>query len=190
MENAITRILRDETGAVTVDWVVLTGAVMMMGLGVVSTVSDGTLALASKSAAALAAMEVTGGQSSGASGEDLGNGDASFGEDGGGDTPWEAPDQTDWNGMYAGNYWGLGASQAGGNDALARSISLSAARSDAPDGFNLDNPMMSPGENGVVYTSNTGTHYSVNGHVSAIGANGSYVDEWGGTRNVQSWAGN
>ncbi|WP_417257942.1 Flp family type IVb pilin [Celeribacter sp.] len=42
------RFNRDEDGAVTVDWVVLTAAVVGLGVAVLSTVSKGTKSLGSK----------------------------------------------------------------------------------------------------------------------------------------------
>ena len=39
------KFARDEDGAVTVDWVVLTSAVVGLGIAVLSTVSKGTTAL-------------------------------------------------------------------------------------------------------------------------------------------------
>ncbi|MEC7760531.1 MAG: hypothetical protein VX874_01305 [Pseudomonadota bacterium] len=195
----------NEDGAVTVDWVVLTGAVIGLGMAVMLSVSGGTTSLASNLSDHIGAIEVGGSLSGGAEGEgeedlaedegedeggaeELADGEGT-GEGTGEDTPWEAPASTDWNNMYAGNYWGYGSNNAGGDMNLARQLSLAKAAEDAPAGFNLANPLMSPGENGVVYTSNSGTHYSVNGHVSEIGPNGSYVDQWGGTRNVRAWSG-
>jgi hypothetical protein len=156
------------------------------------SVSAGTRSLAATISTEIGGIEV-GGLFSGSSDDDgsaaHGEGTGEDGEDGGEDGPWSAPDETDWNGMYAGNYWGYGSDRAGGDMDLARQISLAKAADDAPAGFNLDSPLMSQGQNGVVYTSNSGTHYSVNGHVSEIGPGGSYVDQWGGTRNVRAWSG-
>lgn len=185
----ISEFTRAEDGAVTVDWVVLTGAIVGLGMAVMLSVSGGTTSLASSVSDYLADVEVGGlfsGSSDAEGGDEVSQDD---GEDGTDDEPWTAPDGTDWNGMYAGNYWGYGSDRAGGDMNLARELSLSKAAQDAPAGFNLDSPLMSPGQNGVVYTSNSGTHYSVNGHVAEIGPGGSYVDQWGGTRNVRAWSG-
>lgn len=48
---------RDEDGAVTVDWVVLTAAIVGLGLAVLSSVSGGTTSLADKISSNLAAQE-------------------------------------------------------------------------------------------------------------------------------------
>lgn len=40
--------LKDESGAVTVDWVVLTAAIVGLGLAVLTSVSGGTTVLANK----------------------------------------------------------------------------------------------------------------------------------------------
>jgi Flp pilus assembly pilin Flp len=37
------RFVRDQEGAVTVDWVVLTGAIMLMAMAVVPMISDGIM---------------------------------------------------------------------------------------------------------------------------------------------------
>lgn len=39
----LTRFAKDEDGAVTVDWVVLTGAIIGLSLAVIATISDGAL---------------------------------------------------------------------------------------------------------------------------------------------------
>ena len=48
----------DESGAVTVDWVVLTAAIVGLGIAVLTSVSGGTNALAGKISASLAGGEV------------------------------------------------------------------------------------------------------------------------------------
>ncbi|MBV7409765.1 hypothetical protein [Maritimibacter sp. DP1N21-5] len=198
--------LRSESGAVTVDWVVLTAAIVLMGGTTLASVAGGVGSVGTRVSEVLAALDVGAGKAEGAdpeteggsSGEDATETEEEPAEEQGEETEPETPsvpsytagDWTNWSGKYAGNYWGIGASQAGGNDALARQISLSAARADAPAGFNLDNPLMSPGNNGVVYTSMDGNFYSANGYVAARAADGSYVDQWGTRRTVQAWAGN
>jgi Flp pilus assembly pilin Flp len=47
MLNFIKNFARDEDGAVTVDWVVLTAAIVGLGLAVLSTVRSGATDLAS-----------------------------------------------------------------------------------------------------------------------------------------------
>lgn len=50
--------VRDEDGAVTVDWVVLTAAIVGLGIAVLTSVSSGTTSLADKISSNLAAKEV------------------------------------------------------------------------------------------------------------------------------------
>ena len=53
----INRFLADESGAVTVDWVVLTAALVGLGLAVMSVVSGGIESLSTNIATDLGAME-------------------------------------------------------------------------------------------------------------------------------------
>lgn len=46
METFIEKFMRDEDGAVTVDWVVLTAAVVGLGIATVATVGEGVTNLA------------------------------------------------------------------------------------------------------------------------------------------------
>ena len=50
--------LNDESGAVTVDWVVLTAAIVGLGIAVLSSVGGGTTELAGKISSSLSAGEV------------------------------------------------------------------------------------------------------------------------------------
>jgi Flp pilus assembly pilin Flp len=57
----LTRKFRnDEEGAVTVDWVVLTAAIVGMGVAVMTTVKNGTDSVATKISQGLGAVSVTG----------------------------------------------------------------------------------------------------------------------------------
>lgn len=49
---------KDEDGAVTVDWVVLTGAIVGLGIAVLTTVSQGTTDLAGDIGDSLSSMTV------------------------------------------------------------------------------------------------------------------------------------
>ena len=57
-QHAITRFLRDETGAVSVDWVVLTAATVGLGMAVVDAASQGMEQLGANIAAELSSIEV------------------------------------------------------------------------------------------------------------------------------------
>ncbi|MBT8418595.1 MAG: hypothetical protein KJO42_14250 [Silicimonas sp.] len=50
--------LKDESGAVTVDWVVLTAAIVGLGLAVLTSVSGGTTSLANKVSSHMASQSV------------------------------------------------------------------------------------------------------------------------------------
>ena len=50
--------LNDESGAVTVDWVVLTAAIVGLGIAVLTSVSGGTTTLANKVSSHMAAQTV------------------------------------------------------------------------------------------------------------------------------------
>jgi len=51
--------LKDESGAVTVDWVVLTAAIVGLGIAVLTSVGNGTTTLADKISSELASKDVT-----------------------------------------------------------------------------------------------------------------------------------
>ena len=55
----MTTFLKDESGAVTVDWVVLTAAVVGLGIAVLTSVGGGTVTLADKVSSHMAAQNVT-----------------------------------------------------------------------------------------------------------------------------------
>jgi Flp pilus assembly pilin Flp len=59
MLNFIKNFRRDEDGAVTVDWVVLTAAIVGLGIAVLTSVGNGTTALSSKISSNLAAHSLT-----------------------------------------------------------------------------------------------------------------------------------
>jgi Flp pilus assembly pilin Flp len=58
MFNFISNFRADEDGAVTVDWVVLTAAIVGLGIAVLTTVGSGTVALGDKISAALSAQTI------------------------------------------------------------------------------------------------------------------------------------
>jgi Flp pilus assembly pilin Flp len=58
MLNFIKNFHNDEDGAVTVDWVVLTAAIVGLGIAVLSSVSGGTTALGDKISSSLAAQAI------------------------------------------------------------------------------------------------------------------------------------
>ncbi|MCK0138326.1 hypothetical protein [Aliiroseovarius sp. F47248L] len=56
--NLIKTFQADEDGAVTVDWVVLTAAIVGLGIAVLTSVSGGTTSLADKISSSLDAMSI------------------------------------------------------------------------------------------------------------------------------------
>jgi len=57
MRRELFRFFNDESGAVTVDWVVLTAAIVGLGIAVIASVSGGALNTASGLGANLSAQE-------------------------------------------------------------------------------------------------------------------------------------
>ena len=57
--NVFNTFLNDESGAVTVDWVVLTAAIVGLGIAVLTSVGSGTATLADNVSGALADTEVS-----------------------------------------------------------------------------------------------------------------------------------
>ncbi len=58
MQEALANFIEAEDGAVTVDWVVLTGAIVGLGIAVISTVAQGALDNSTGIGADLAAREI------------------------------------------------------------------------------------------------------------------------------------
>ena len=59
MRSAIRQALTDESGAVTVDWVVLTGAMAAMAVIMISTMNGETTSVANKIETVLTDVDVT-----------------------------------------------------------------------------------------------------------------------------------
>jgi Flp pilus assembly pilin Flp len=59
MLNFIKNFRCDEDGAVTVDWVVLTAAIVGLGIAVLTSVGNGTTALSDKISSNLSARSLT-----------------------------------------------------------------------------------------------------------------------------------
>ena len=57
--NFVKNFKRDEDGAVTVDWVVLTAAIVGLGIAVLTSVSGGTTSLANKISSNLSSMTIS-----------------------------------------------------------------------------------------------------------------------------------
>ena len=59
MMNAMKSFLSDESGAVTVDWVVLTAAIVGLGIAVLASIGEGTTTFADTISGHLADQTVT-----------------------------------------------------------------------------------------------------------------------------------
>lgn len=59
MTQAISRFLRDEDGAVTIDWVVLTAAIVGLGFAVINGISAGTNNIGNSTGTALTSLQVS-----------------------------------------------------------------------------------------------------------------------------------
>ena len=57
--NKFNAFLKDESGAVTVDWVVLTAAIVGLGIAVMTSVGGGTITLSDKVSSHMASQSVT-----------------------------------------------------------------------------------------------------------------------------------
>ncbi len=62
MPNMIRRFIKCESGAVTVDWVVLTAAIVGIGFGVMAKIGNGTQNVGSNLSDAVASIDVDAGQ--------------------------------------------------------------------------------------------------------------------------------
>ncbi|WP_380057094.1 hypothetical protein ACFE33_03750 [Falsihalocynthiibacter sp. SS001] len=61
MTNLIKNFVSNESGAVTVDWVVLTAAIVGLGVAVLASVSGGVKSLAGKISSEVSSMTVSNG---------------------------------------------------------------------------------------------------------------------------------
>ncbi|MBL4626663.1 MAG: hypothetical protein JKY00_01240 [Roseicyclus sp.] len=139
-----TPFFSDESGAVTVDWVVLTAALAGLGLLTLVVVSGGVAALSGEIETQLSDQEIV----------------TEFSDPAAATTPW--------NGMSTSDYIAAGQAVAPGNNGAVYGWATAEAQANAPDGYNFDNPLHDPASNNLVYTNDAGTHYSVGGDVTAI----------------------
>ena len=135
---------QDESGAVTVDWVVLTSAIVGIGISVVALISTGVES---------ATGEVGGGL------ETASNFTFSF-----------TPENTDWNGMNYWDYRGIAETEYGaaGNAGATSGWINILAEADAPDGYTFTGYNNAEVDAGMVYISADGQSYSINGEVTAV----------------------
>ena len=134
-----------EDGAVTVDWVVLTAAIVGLGLAVMAVVSGGVENVSGDTATELAAIEV---------------GTSFFGS--------SSPSTVNFSGSTWQDYFNVGNTAAPGNSGATYAIARGAAAADAPAGFNYDTALVDTVSGHVVYTSDDGANYAVGGDVIPV----------------------
>ncbi len=142
--NYMTSFKNDESGAVTVDWVVLTAAIVGIAIAVVTLVSGGV-----EDASGGINDELVVASNFGFSVE---------------------PTSSEWNGMSYWDYRGIAEQDYGaaGNGGATAGWIQTLASEDAPDGYNFDNGLFTGDPRSIVYTSNDGENYSINGEVVSI----------------------
>lgn len=144
--NKLNAFVIGDSGAVTVDWVVLTAATVGLGLATMAVVSAGVEDLSGDVNTQLASQEIS----------------ASFGDGGGAGGTW------DWTGRTAQDYHAIGAGLAPGNNGATYHWAQQEAIADMPEGYNFDSPLHDPETGYVVYTSNDGSTYASGGQTWAV----------------------
>jgi Flp pilus assembly pilin Flp len=140
----VRKFWKSESGAVAVDWTVLSGSIVGLGVAVYGTVSNGLDANSSAIDSQLSSQLIS----------------TSFGSSSSGTTAW--------NGKTAGDYVAYGQTLAPGNNGAVYYWAGVEAGNDAPSGYNFDNPLYEPSSGDVIYTSDDGQSYSVGGVVSPV----------------------
>lgn len=142
--NYITNFSENESGAVTVDWVVLTAAIVGIAIAVVGLISGGV-------------EDASGGINDEL--EVASNFSSAF-----------DPTTTAWNGMGYWDYRGIAEVEYGaaGNGGATSGWIQTLASADAPEGYNYDNGLFTGDPRSIVYTSNDGQNYSINGDIIAV----------------------
>ena len=188
----LTDFLARDDGAVAVDWVVLTAALCGVGMSAVLVLSGGVESLSEGIGQELADIEIV----SFFSGSGSGPEEAGAPQEGADpEAPAPPPPQievgsaTPWNGMKAGNYYGMGAVAAPGNTGVDRQLANQFAAADAPPGFNFDTPLYAPWSNSIVYTSDDGNFYSIDGVVYAVTDGTSYQQSQWTAPPIVAWDG-
>ncbi len=134
-----------ESGAVTVDWVVLTGALVGLGLATMGVVSGGVEDLSNDTATHLENVEVA----------------MPFGNTTAGGT-------VEFGGSAWATYFQAGNEAAPGNSGATYAHARALAAADAPDGYNFDTPLIDQDSGHVIYTSDDGNSYAINGEVIPV----------------------
>jgi hypothetical protein len=153
VHNITKKFVDDQSGAVTVDWVVMTAAVVGLGIAALGTVASGL-----SNASSAVETQLTDQDISTSFGASLGL-------------------TTAFNGMTANDYVTYGQGLAPGNNGAVYAHATSAASADAPAGYNFDNPLHAG--NSIVYTSDDGLSYSIDGVVTPVADYSGTVEYFG-----------
>ena len=137
--------LTDDSGAVTVDWVVLTAGLVGLGLAGMAVVSAGVEDLSGDMRGQMEGQTISTRFSSGAG------------------STW------DWSGASTVDYYNASAPLAPGNNGAIYGHAQMLAAQDAPEGFNFTNPLYDPATGNVVYTSENGEYYASGGQIYPVG---------------------
>ncbi|PIV74363.1 MAG: hypothetical protein COW55_09510 [Rhodobacteraceae bacterium CG17_big_fil_post_rev_8_21_14_2_50_65_11] len=135
--------LTDDSGAVTVDWVVLTAALVGLGLAAIAVVSAGVEDLSGDTRGQLENQSIS----------------TSFAS--AGDNSWS------WSGRTSQTYYDIGAALAPGNNGATYYWAQQEAIADMPEGYNFDSPLVDLDTGNVIYTSNDGSTYASGGEIWA-----------------------
>ena len=145
----------NDSGAVTVDWVVLTAGLVGLGLATMAVVSGGVEDLSGDVGTQMTNQTIS----------------ASFGS--GDSVGW------DWTGRTASDYYAIGAAAAPGNNGATYYWAQQEAIADMPEGYNFDSPLVDPHTGNVVYTSNDGSTYASGGETWPVDEYPGTVQYWG-----------
>lgn len=133
----------DDSGAVTVDWVVLTAGLVGLGLATMAVVSAGVEDLSGDMRGQMESQTIS----------------ASFAG---------AADSWTWSGRTSQDYYAIGAAAAPGNNGATYYWAQQEAIADMPEGYNFDSPLHDPATGLVVYTSDDGTTYASGGETWSV----------------------
>lgn len=135
------KFLEDQSGAVTVDWVVMTAATVGIGIASAGVISSGLGSQSTAIGTQMTDQAIT----------------TAFGAL-----------TTAWNGMTAADYINYGQGLAPGNNGAVYGLAQTLAQENAPAGYNFNNPLVDSSSGQIVYTSDDGQSYSAGGVVTSV----------------------
>jgi len=142
MQKAL-NFLVDDSGAVTVDWVVLTAGIVGLGLATMAVVSAGVEDLSGDTRTQMESQTIS----------------TRFAA---------APATWEWSGRTAQDYHAIGSAAAPGNNGATYYWAQQEAIADMPEGYNFDSPMADAATGNVVYTSDDGLTYASGGEIYSV----------------------